>query len=54
MASNRPGFYRSEVGYPFPNFLPKSGLKKSPISPKMGKISINRHKNQLKIPKTYK
>ena len=42
MASNRPGLYRSEVGYPSPTSSQNLGSKKCPISPKNGE-------NQLKI-----
>jgi hypothetical protein len=49
MASNRPGFYRSEVGYPSPTSSQNLGSKRAQYLPIMAKISINRPKNQIKI-----
>jgi hypothetical protein len=39
MALRRPGFYRSDVGNYLPNFPPRSGLKKGPISLNIGQKS---------------
>jgi hypothetical protein len=49
MASNKPGFYRSEVGYPSPTSSQNLGSKRAQYPPKITKISINRHENHKKI-----
>jgi hypothetical protein len=36
MASNRPGFYRSEVGYPSPTSSQNLASKRAQYLPKMG------------------
>jgi hypothetical protein len=48
MASNMPGLYRSEVGYPSPTSSQNMGSKRAQYLPIMAKSSINRHKNQIK------
>jgi hypothetical protein len=53
MASNRPGFYRSEVGYPSPTSSQNLGSNKAQYLPIMAKIHYYRHKNQIKIQKHY-
>jgi hypothetical protein len=50
MASIRPGFYRYEVGYHSPTSSQNLGSKRAQYLPIMAKISINRPKNQIKIP----
>jgi hypothetical protein len=44
MASNRPGFYRSEVGYPSPTSSQNLASKNAQYLPKMDKIHYYRHK----------
>jgi hypothetical protein len=50
MASNRLGFYRSEVGYPSPTSSQNLGSKRAQYPPKRAKISINKPKSHKKIP----
>jgi hypothetical protein len=62
MASNRPGFYRSEVGYPSPTSSQNLGSKRAQYLPKMGQnplltglkiIKIQKHiKNPLFLKKS--
>jgi hypothetical protein len=51
MASNRPGFYRSEVGYPSPTSSQNLGSKRAQYLPIMAKIHYYRLKNNKKIQK---
>jgi hypothetical protein len=53
MALNRPGFYKSEVGYPSPTSSQNLGSKRAQYLPIMAKIHYYRHKNQIKIQKHY-
>jgi hypothetical protein len=48
MASNRPGFYRSEVGYPSPTSSQNLASKNAQYLPKMGKIHYYKLKNHKK------
>jgi hypothetical protein len=48
MASNRPGFYRFEVGYPSPTSSQNLGSEGVEYLPIMAKISINMLKNNKK------
>jgi hypothetical protein len=49
MASNKLGFYRSEVGYPSPTSSQNLGSKRAQYPPKMGKIFYYRPKSIKKI-----
>jgi hypothetical protein len=53
MASNRPGFYRSEVGYHSPTSSQNLASKNAQYLPKMAKISLLTGIKSIKNPSVY-
>jgi hypothetical protein len=54
MASNKPGFYRSEVGYPSPTSSQNLGSKRAQYLPIMAKKTIYGHNISQNPQKLYK